>query len=151
MDIFSFSFCLCYNPQPSFEEDDDDYGDIWRDSGESDVYDPYLSEKLRVGGEVEAASVKRMKLFIGLEKDCEGQKPLGLMWQPSSLKDKIKVEESLVDGSIWQAVKAVTQINADKLDILDLLLDEGRVGEYDDMFDFSEVNVHQNEAFEIIK
>jgi hypothetical protein len=141
MDIFPFSFCLCYNPQPSYDEDDDDYGDIWRDSGESAVYDPYLSEKLRVGGEVEAAAVKRTKLFLGLDKEVEGEQPIGLMWQPSSINDKIKVEESLVDGSIWQAVKAVTRVNADKMDILDLLLDDERIREYDEMFDFSEVHV----------
>lgn len=141
MDIFHFSYCLCFNPQPSCEEDDDDYGDIWRDSGESAVYDPYLSEKLRVGGEIEAAAVKRTKLFLGLEKEVEGDKPIGLSWQPSSIKDKIKVEESLVDGSIWQAVKAVTIVNADKMDVLDLLLDDDRIKEYDEMFDFSEVHI----------
>lgn len=84
-----------------------------------------------------------MKHFLGLQCSDNFQTPSDqLQWLFSSLKDKIKVEESTVLGSIWQAVKASTVVKANKMDILALIMDNSRIHEYDDMFDFSKVQQH---------
>ena len=136
----AFFRCFCYQPHPLADDDEDDYGDIWRDSDGSNVYDQYLNEKIRIGTEVEIASIDRMKSFLGLKGiDSAQTNTEHLQWQLSSSKDKIQVEESVVLGSVWQAVKAFTVVKADKMDILKLIMDDSRIYEYDDMFDFSKV------------
>lgn len=132
------AFCLCYHHQPD-EEEEDDYGDVWRDTEGGGDYDPYLAEKMRIGSEVEAASIKRMKFFVGLDENNAIITPPGLLWQPFSSKDNIDVKDAFIEGSIWQAVKASTRVNADRMKILDLIMDDNRIHEYDDMFDFSKV------------
>lgn len=140
----AFFLCFCFQPPPLADDDDEnDYGDVWRDSKGVNVYDQYLNEKIRIGTEVEIASIEKIKLFLGLQCSDNFQTPSDqLQWQFSSLKDKIKVEESIVLGSIWQAVKASTVIKANKMDILTLIMDSSRIHEYDDMFDFSKVQQH---------
>jgi hypothetical protein len=139
----AFFLCFCFQPPPLADDDEDDYGDIWRDSEGVNVYDQYLNEKIRIGTEVEVVSIEKMKVFLGLQCFDNFETPSDqLQWQLSSLKDKIKVEESMVLGSVWQAVKASTVIKANKMDILTLIMDNSRIHEYDDMFDFSKVQQH---------
>lgn len=136
----AFFLCFCYQPPPIADDDEDDYGDVWRDSEGLNVYDQYLNEKIRIGTDIEVASIERMKFFLGLMGNDSAETPVEhLQWQLSSTKDKIQVEESMVPGSIWQAVRAYTAVKADKMDILKLIMDDSRIHEYDDMFDFSKV------------
>ena len=137
----AFFLCFCYQSHPLADDEEDDYGDIWRDSEGVNIYDQYLNEKIRIGTEVETVSIERMKTFLGLKcSDCAQEPTEQLQWQLSSVKDKIQVEESIVLGSIWQAVRAFTVVKADKMDILKLIMDDSRIYEYDDMFDFSKVH-----------
>ena len=90
----------------------------------------------REGREVAAASVACMRLYLGLEKESAGTPALQLDWQQRVTKKNMVVYSSMVAGSHWQAIRAVTTIRADKAAILALLLDDARIGEFDDMFDF---------------
>lgn len=136
-----FAFCLCFHHQPE-EEEEEDYGDVWRDAEGGSDYDPYLADKMRIGIDAEAASIKRMKLFVGLEENDRDIMPVGPHWQPFSSKDNIEVKDAVIEGSIWQAVKATTRVKADRMKILDLILDDSRIHEYDEMFDFSKVRIY---------
>ena len=86
--------------------------------------------------EVAAASVAFMKLYLCLEKESAGIPSLQLDWQQRVSKKNMVVFSSMVAGSHWQAIRAVTTVRADKAAILALLLDDARIGEFDDMFDF---------------
>lgn len=61
---------------------------------------------------------------------------LELDWQLKVNKQNISVEASKVVGSTWQAIRGRTHMQAPKEKILKLVLDDDRIGEFDDMFDF---------------
>ena len=56
-------------------------------------------------------------------------------WVQKASKKSVIVFSTMTPGSNWQAVKAVTSMQAKKRDILNLLLDDNRIGEFDDMFE----------------
>jgi hypothetical protein len=70
-------------------------------------------------------------------EECEI--PLNIDWQPKGSKKGVSVESSMVSGSNWQAIKAVTGMRADKNSIVKLIMNDNRMGEFDDMFDFARV------------
>ncbi len=66
--------------------------------------------------------------------------PIHLLWQPRASKKQISVSTSPIPDSTWQVLKAITAIQANKQDVLQLLIDDDRVKEFDDMIDNVEVN-----------
>jgi hypothetical protein len=64
---------------------------------------------------------------------------LELDWQQKVNKGTITVDASKVAGSTWQAIRGKMLMQAQKEKILDLLLNDDRIGEFDDMFDFYKV------------
>jgi hypothetical protein len=58
-------------------------------------------------------------------------------WVNKYSKKGVEVFTSVVPGSAWQALKATCIMKANKYDIVDFLMDDDRLGEYDDMYDFS--------------
>ena len=58
-------------------------------------------------------------------------------WVNKYNKKGVDVYTSVVAGSAWQALQATCMMKAYKYDILDILMDDNRIGEYDDMYDFS--------------
>lgn len=98
------------------------------------------SENIRTGEDVEAESVDVMRIYVGLETDCDDDSCVQLHWQPAvSSRDNVSVAACVVAGSSWRAVRGVADIKGSKMDILALVMNDSRIGEYDDMFDFSEV------------
>ena len=107
----------------------------------SSVSSPIVdTENVRMGKLVESESIHRMKVYAGLEKETDDEPLVGLNWQPCSSRENVSVDASAVIGSFWQAVRAVTEVKADKFDVLKLVIDDSRIGEFDDMFDFSQVS-----------
>ena len=102
------------------------------------------SAHVSMGKDVEAESILKMKIYTGLEPDSSDESSVQLNWQPCSSRENVNVEASAVAGSFWQAVRAVTEIKGNKRDILKLIIDDSRIGEFDDMFDFSQVMVRLN-------
>jgi hypothetical protein len=78
-----------------------------------------------------------IKKYSGGEEVCEI--PLNIAWQPKGNRKGVSVESSMVSGSNWQAVRAVTGMRADKHSIVKLIMNDNRMGEFDDMFDFARV------------
>ena len=66
---------------------------------------------------------------------------MNLCWQQRASGKKIVVESSMVEGSIWQAIKATTYIVAPRDDIVRLLVDDDRLGEFDEMVDRIQVRM----------
>lgn len=62
-----------------------------------------------------------------------------LDWKEKVNKQGVLVVASVVDGSDWLAIKATVTISADMDAVRTLLLDDSKVGLYDDMFDNAEV------------
>lgn len=58
-----------------------------------------------------------------------------LNWTFKVCKNNISVYSSMVKDSVWQAIKTVTVIPGRKEDIVGLLTNDDRMGEFDDMFD----------------
>jgi len=65
-------------------------------------------------------------------------------WISKYNKKGVDVYTSVVADSAWQALKATCMMKANKYDILDMLMDDNRLGEYDDMYDFSTM-INQSE------
>ena len=107
-----------------------------------DVSNPIAdNEHVSMGKSVEAESIRKMKVYTGLESDSDDDSSVQLNWQPAvSSRDNVSVEASAVAGSFWQAVRATADIKGSKMDILKLIMNDSRIGEYDDMFDFSKVS-----------
>lgn len=54
-------------------------------------------------------------------------------------KKKINIYSSMISGSLWQAMKAVTYLSAAREDIFLLLTDDDRMADFDDMVDYVQV------------
>ena len=101
--------------------------------------DPVISKGLFVASE--AFSLYR--LYLGIDSDDNGK--LTLDWQFKDKKKGVSVCASMVNGSTWQAIKACTYIKTKKEKLLQLLTDDSRISEFDDMFDFCQFVVRINE------
>ena len=62
-----------------------------------------------------------------------------LEWRDKLHKQGIQVSASSVYGSEWQAVRATVSIQTDAKSIVKLLLDDSKIGLYDDLFDKCDV------------
>ena len=62
-------------------------------------------------------------------------------WVEKMNKKGVVVHSSAVVGSTWLAIKALTTVDADANTTLKFLLDDSRIGSFDDMFDTFEVNI----------
>jgi len=80
-------------------------------------------------------SLHLMRVYLGLEQQRVDEAPLGLDWQQKKKEKTTTVYGTAVAGNTWNAVRAVGVVRADKEDILKLLIDDKRIGEFDDMFD----------------
>jgi hypothetical protein len=97
-------------------------------------------KKLKIlGKNIAKESIKYLQIYNGRLQNDSNEPSLDLNFEPFNSRDDVNVETSAVTDSIWQAIKAVTNIKIDKMEILKLLSADGRMGEYDDMFDFSQV------------
>ena len=76
-----------------------------------------------------------MKVYLGLEELKADEPALALDWKEKKKERSTTVYGTTVAGSTWNAVRAVGQVRANKADILKLLIDDKRIGEFDDMFD----------------
>ena len=76
-----------------------------------------------------------MKVYLGLEELKPDEPALALDWKEKKKERTTTVYGTTVAGSTWNAVRAVGQVRANKADILKLLIDDKRIGEFDDMFD----------------
>jgi len=117
---------------------------------------PFVAESAAVA----AAAVALMKVYLGLEAEPPGTEPLRLDWQQRAADKGIVAYTTMVAGrwgsvyslqpsscgthnntpffpfcSSWQAIRAMTVVGAGKDIVMKLLLDDGRIGEFDDMFD----------------
>ena len=91
---------------------------------------------VRDGVEIAAMSVRLMQLYLGMAADARGMPSLQLDWQQKIHRRNMTVSSTMVAGSHWQAIRAVTTMAANNMSILGLILDDSRMGEFDDMFDF---------------
>jgi hypothetical protein len=97
------------------------------------------NQKLKIlGQEVAKDSIKYVQLYNGRVQTGSNDS-LNLKFESFSTRDNVIVETSAVTDSIWQAIKAVTNIKIEKMEILKLVNSDTRMGEYDDMFDFCQV------------
>ena len=97
------------------------------------------SEQVRLSKCAAKESLRRMKSYCGLADDLDDDLELNIKWLPSMSKEGVSVESSTVVGSFWQAIRATTEIEGEKMAILSLLMNDSRISEYDDVFDFSQV------------
>lgn len=80
-------------------------------------------------------ALKRLMIYIGKKESPD----FPLDWTQKLVKNGICISSTVIVNSTWNALKADLMVNAD-IDILrKLLVDDSRVGEYDDMFDSCEV------------
>lgn len=86
-------------------------------------------------------ALKKMNVFLGLEKPGRGQVDPKLDWveKTSDKKKNVIVSSSSVNESTWGAVRGVAVIKVDKNKLLKFLTNDSNIGLYDDMFDKAEV------------
>ena len=72
----------------------------------------------------------------------ESKESLGIDWQIKVNRDNMKVYSSTVNSSTWSAIKAVTVMRAEPIDLLEVLVDINRMGDYDSMFNTHQVSVY---------
>jgi hypothetical protein len=114
------------------------------------------------GKQICEIGIRLLKVYLGLEgqydlslvkkrsgskEECET--PLNIDWQSKGNKKGVSVESSMVSGSNWQAVRAVTGMRADKHSIVKLIMNDNRMGEFDDMFDFATLLVRIDDCASI--
>eukprot|EP00596_Hydrurales_sp_CCMP1899_P005757 CAMPEP_0119038012 /NCGR_PEP_ID=MMETSP1177-20130426/6657_1 /TAXON_ID=2985 /ORGANISM="Ochromonas sp, Strain CCMP1899" /LENGTH=218 /DNA_ID=CAMNT_0007000013 /DNA_START=134 /DNA_END=787 /DNA_ORIENTATION=- len=93
-------------------------------------------EKLKILGQnVAKESIKYIQLYNG-RVQTGSIDSLNLNFESFITRDNVIVETSAVTDSVWQVIKAVTNIKSDKMEIFKLVNSDTRMGEYDDMFDF---------------
>jgi len=66
---------------------------------------------------------------------------LNISWQVKVNKDNMKVYSSTVKNSTWCAIKAITVMRAQPMDLLEVLIDANQMGDYDSMFNTFQVSL----------
>ena len=101
--------------------------------------DFYVTEGL----ELASKSIKLMKEYLGVLQSAsrlssadKGSMSLSVDWQVRVQKDHMTVSSATVPGSQWNAIRAITTMHSDIKQIVDLLIDDNRINEFDDMVDF---------------
>lgn len=82
--------------------------------------------------------------YIGEVHGAENVRPatkmeMSLDWQLKASKSHTNVFSSSVSGSSWNAIKAVTVMQTSPKSLLSVLIDDSRMSEYDNMFDYAQV------------
>ena len=89
---------------------------------------------LLLGESLAQKSMVRMQHYLMLnglkDRDC-----CEMTWILQVSKPNMHVFTSVMRNSIWNAIKAVTVVKATLKNLLNLLLADARMGEYDEMFD----------------
>ena len=98
-------------------------------------YDEHIAEFESVKKE----SLVRLRTYLGLIPDTFS---LGLDWQEKANKNGVRVIGTQVNGSTWSSIQGDCMIKSSKQNIIDLVRDDNRTGEYDDMYDKFEF-IHQ--------
>ena len=86
---------------------------------------------------VKSEAVKKMKIYSGINNDDAS---LGIDWKLKILESNIAVFSSKIFNNPLLAIRASTVMKVEKSSLLDLLINRNRVGEYDDLYDSSEVD-----------
>ena len=88
---------------------------------------------------VAATSIELMKMYLGLGMEDQESKniliSMQLDWQQRIKNKTMHVSTTMVKDSQWNAIRAVTTIHADLPQIVELLIDDNRITEFDDMVD----------------
>ena len=103
--------------------------------------------RVTAGRRLSQIAVDMFQVYVG-RKVVAGVE-LGLDWAVKGSQTGVTVEASAVCGSNWNAVRARGVINGSKEDILKLLTDDNRIGEFDDMFDFCQFLLNVDERTNI--
>ena len=98
-----------------------------------------LTDFVEDGKEIGRKATLIMKVFLGLEEDTEDS--YCLKWGKETLRDGIAGRSSPVVGNTWNAVIAKTRVAASQSALFDLLFNDSRITEYDDMFDTYKVSL----------
>ena len=94
----------------------------------STPFDKYLSEFEVLRDE----AVKMIQVYLGILEDDMG---LGLQWEEKVKNKDVTVYGTPVNGSDWNAIKGITDMKVDMDGILNLIMNDDRTKEYDQMFD----------------
>ena len=97
-----------------------------------------LSDGLDLRAKAVCAEARRLHLCYLSGHNDQGH---SFEWIEKMNKKGVIVHSSVVVGSTWLAIKALTSIQADTTTTLKFLLDDSRLGSFDDMFDTFEVNI----------
>ena len=88
---------------------------------------PYVLEGLNIAH----ASVRLLKVYLGLESDVSSLgTSLSLDWQQRVAKKNLTVSSTMVAGSHWQAIRAVTTMHTNKGSFVLYELSNGTVHPY---------------------
>lgn len=82
-------------------------------------------------------ALQRLVRYLG---ESSANEPF-LEWNLRMSKNNISIYSAQVPNSTWNALKANIVMNTDIDTLKKLLLDDSRIGEYDDMFDTCEVSI----------
>ena len=96
------------------------------------------------------SAADRFSLYLGSTED----KDFTTEWTLRMTKNGILIYSSPVPNSTWLALKATVTVRAEMSALVNLLVNDKRLGEYDDMFDHCDVrrklNIHFIFVFELI-
>ena len=103
------------------------------------VSEKSLLDFVKDGKDTSNKAIRIMKVFLGIEEETDEN--YGLKWGKETIRDGIEGRSSHVVGNTWNAVIAKTRVAASQTALLDLLFNDSRIMEYDDMFDSYKVRV----------
>eukprot|EP01038_Epipyxis_sp_PR26KG_P012645 gene12645-16953_t len=103
-----------------------------RSLSKTNYNDPNIKKTAFIADE----ALSKIRLYLGIDETRNESIELGLDWQLKVNKNNVTIHSSMVNNNNWQAIKAVTTICANKYKLVQLLVDDSRMGEYDDMFDY---------------
>ena len=90
------------------------------------------------GLEIKEMSLYMMKLYLGFHEVSNSNMYPQIRfeeWTPRINKKNMYVESTMVVGNKWQVIRVVTTMTANKDAIKSLMIDDSRIGEFEDMFD----------------
>ena len=109
---------------------------ITKDVTESVSPESYVEEGMNVA----STSIALMKIYLGLGMEEQESKnilaSMQLDWQQRTRTKTMNISTTMVKDSTWNAIRAITTMHSDIKQIVDLLIDDNRINEFDDMVDF---------------
>ena len=112
------------------------------DTGHLTPWDVSVELFLNEAMELCDSGFRLLSIYMGSKNEytlstLEGSVAFDVDWQSKGSRHGVCVESSMVAGSTWQAVRAVSRMTSDKQSILQLLIDDSRMHQFDNMFDFA--------------